>query len=139
MTEHFEKVRELIWGARTDFQNIGYALGLDPATVKEIKDDNRDTGDRFVAVLTLAFQKGLTRSKLADALDSTTVHHGRLAKKVRSANFPCKLFNAVCNEIPKSHLNLNVSQATYSAWPLEFANYIIIIMSNLSVPFTTES
>ena len=97
MDKHFRMVQELIWHARTDFQNIGYALGLDPATVKEIKDDHRDTGDRFVAVLQLAFQRGLTRNQLADALDSQTVRQRQLARKLRNANFTCKLFfvNAV--------------------------------------------
>ena len=92
MAKHFGTVQALIWDARNDFQNIGYALGLDPPTVKEIENDNCDTGDRFVAILQLAFQNGLTRNQLADALDSPTVHHGHLAKKVRSAKFTGELF-----------------------------------------------
>ena len=91
MDKHFETVRVLIWDARISYQDIGFALGLDPSTVDKIKRDHSDMGDGLNAVLQLAFQKGLTKNQLAAALDSGTVRMGQLARKVREANFKCKL------------------------------------------------
>ena len=93
IAKHFETVRKLIWDARTSYQNIAFVLGLNPSTVNEINLNHSDTGDRFLAVLQLAFQNGLTKNQLAAALDSPSLRWGQLAKKLREANFTCELFN----------------------------------------------
>ena len=95
-SEHFTQVQELIWNARSSYPNLAYALGLDFTTVSGIQQSNHHNTDAcFNTVLQLVLQNGLSRNKLANALDAKTVRHGQLARKVRTTNFTCELLFCV--------------------------------------------
>ena len=86
--EHFSEVRDLIWDARSSYQNLGYGLSLSPPSVNTIKQSNHfDVEKCFDGILEEVLKNGLSRNKLAEVLESRQLGHTVLAKKVREANF----------------------------------------------------
>ena len=86
--KHFFVVRDLIWGARSSYRNLGFALGVTPDVVTTIIQTNLHDVERcFDAVLTEVLNKGVMQEDLAIALESQVVRHGQLAQKVREATF----------------------------------------------------
>lgn len=80
------EILDLIWEARTTFNNLGMALGLSPHDITAIKQSNHYvTEDCFIAVMTDVVNQGVTQEDLARALESTTVRQNVLAQKVRDA------------------------------------------------------
>ena len=86
--DHFNEVQALIWEARPRYQSLAYGLGLSPATVSAIRQDNRDDTEKcFYGVLEEVLKKGVSRNKLAAVLESRQLGYTLLAKKVREAKF----------------------------------------------------
>ena len=90
-SEHFIQVREFLWNARSNYQNLGYCLGVSPESVRAVQESNHYIVDKcFDEILKELLKPGLSRNRLAEALASGTMRYGHLAQRVRIANFVCK-------------------------------------------------
>ena len=77
----------LLWEVRSKYANLGYSLGLDVASVTSIEQSYKNDADKcFNQVLIKVLLSGLSRNKLAEALEGPTLKYIQLAKKVRTAN-----------------------------------------------------
>lgn len=86
--DHFKEVLDLLWSARSNYTNLGYALGLPVGTMAAIPQSNFYNVDRcFEAVLREVLIRGVTQEELACGLESKTLNYGQLAVIVRNHKF----------------------------------------------------
>ena len=96
--DHFSKVRDLIWDARSSYENLGYGLGLSPASVDTIKQSNHSDVEKcFDRILEEVLKRELSRNKLAEVLESRHLGYRLLAKKVREKEYGKLFCIATCS------------------------------------------
>ena len=105
--EHHGEVRELLWSTRSQYNNLGYALGIPADTMTTIPRENfYRAEDCYDAVLREVLKCGVTQEKLAEALESRQLKYEQLAQRVRDHTFEtCELFLAFSpwNRFKKEH------------------------------------
>ena len=82
-------VQAAVWDARSEYYNIGIALGVPAGDLDAFKRNGARDDDCFVDVLKhcLRQPEGLSQKKLADALASKPVAFGGLAEEIRNKKF----------------------------------------------------
>ena len=92
-SNNFKEVRELIWEVRSNYKNLGIALGLLPSDINTIvQSSHYDTVSCFDGVLDEILRRGVTKEDLAKALDSQTLRYGQLAQKVQGKTFSSGMY-----------------------------------------------
>ena len=68
---HFPQVRDAIWDARVQYENIGIELGISADDIEAITENVRGNVERsFAAVLKRCLKDGVPQKRLASALQS---------------------------------------------------------------------
>ena len=86
--DNLVELQKLIWEARTKYYYIGLELGLDATTLNSIEQSQyHQVDDCFHAVLDACIRKGITKTKIVDALKSPTVGNDMIADQVQNHSF----------------------------------------------------
>ena len=86
--DHLSKVLNILWPARTRFFNIGLELGLQPATIDEIRKGHNYINHCFLMMIKECLKQGLiSKQKLAEAVSSPQVGFGHLREQILATEF----------------------------------------------------
>ena len=90
-TDDLSAVTTAVWHARVKWRAIGLQLGIPPGDLDAIGERHRDNSDACLPDMLTKFlqkvsPKQPTWSRLADAMASTVVGRGDIAKKLRRMN-----------------------------------------------------